>query len=142
VLAAVGVDAAGATKHVLGLCARVRPKRCGVRALLADLVERGIAAGRSLLIVIDGAKALHKAWRRCSVRHALIQRCREHKNAMVTDALPERLRGSIRRRDESGLRDARPQKRAPASARGSRRSSLNISIRAPLPRCARDWRKR
>jgi hypothetical protein len=31
------------------------------RALLADLVERGLATDRSLLIVIDGAKALHKA---------------------------------------------------------------------------------
>jgi hypothetical protein len=31
-----------------------------VRALLADLVERGLDPNRSLLIVIDDAKALHK----------------------------------------------------------------------------------
>ena len=32
-----------------------------MRALLAAVVERGLDTNRSLLIVIDGAKALHKA---------------------------------------------------------------------------------
>ena len=58
-----------------------------VKALLADLVERGLD-NRSLLIVIDGAKALHKAVVEVFGRRALIQRCREHKKRNVTDALP------------------------------------------------------
>jgi hypothetical protein len=42
------------------------------------------------------AKALHKAVVEVFGAHALTQRCREHEKRKVTDALPERLRGSIR----------------------------------------------
>lgn len=95
VLAAVGVDQDG-QKHVLGLREGATENTAAVRALLTDLVERGLATGRSFLIVVDGAKALHKAVVEVFGAHALIQRCREHKKRNVTDALPERLRGSIR----------------------------------------------
>jgi putative transposase len=95
VLAAVGVDAQG-EKHVLGLREGATENTAAVRALLADLIERGLATERSLLIVIDGAKALHKAVVEVFGAHVLIQRCREHKKRNVTDALPERLRGTIR----------------------------------------------
>jgi transposase-like protein len=95
VLAAVGVDEHG-DKRVLGLREGATENTSAVRALLADLAERGLATDRSLLIVIDGAKALHKAVVEVFGAHALIQRCREHKKRNVTDALPERLRGSIR----------------------------------------------
>jgi transposase-like protein len=95
VLAGSGVDARG-NKHILGLREGATENAAAVRALLADLVERGLATDRSLLIVIDGAKALHKAVVEVFGAHALIQRCREHKKRNVTDALPERLRGSIR----------------------------------------------
>jgi putative transposase len=95
VLAAVGVDERG-DKHVLGLREGATENTAAVRALLADLVERGLAANRSLLIVIDGAKALHKAVVEVFGAHALIQRCREHKKRNVTDALPERLRATVR----------------------------------------------
>ena len=60
VLAAVGVNAQG-DKHVLGLREGATENAAAVRALLADLAERGLATDRSLLIVIDGAKALRKA---------------------------------------------------------------------------------
>ena len=95
VLAAVGVDDHG-DKHVLGLREGATENAAAVRALLADLTERGLDTSRSLLIVIDGAKALHKAVVEVFGAHGLIQRCREHKKRNVTDALPERLRGSIR----------------------------------------------
>src|SRR5271167_2729431 len=77
VLAAVGVNAQG-DKHVLGLREGATENAAAVRALLADLAERGLATDRSLLIVIDGAKALHKAVVEVFGAHALIQRCREH----------------------------------------------------------------
>ena len=51
---------------------------------------------RSLLVVIDGAKALHKTVVAMLGSHALIQRCREHKQRNVTEALPERLRATVR----------------------------------------------
>lgn len=95
VLAAVGVDEQG-DKHVLGLREGATENAAAARALLADLAERGLATDRSLLIVIDGAKALHKAVVEVFGAHALIQRCREHKKRNVTDALPERLRAAVR----------------------------------------------
>jgi putative transposase len=95
VLAAVGVDEHGG-KHVLGLREGATENAAAVKALLVDLVERGLDTNRSLLIVIDGAKALHKAVVEVCGRRALIQRCREHKKRNVTDALPERLRHSVR----------------------------------------------
>src|SRR5208282_702982 len=95
VLAAVGVDERGG-KHVLGLREGATENAAAVRALLADLVERGLDTDRSLLIVIDGAKALHKAVVEVLGPRALIQRCREHKKRNVTDALPERLRAAVR----------------------------------------------
>ena len=95
VLAAVGVDEHG-DKHVLGLREGATENTTAVRALLADLVERGLDNSRTLLIVIDGAKALHKAVMEVFGARALIQRCREHKKRNVTDALPERLRAAVR----------------------------------------------
>jgi len=95
VLAAVGVDERG-DKHVLGLREGATENASAVRALLADLVERGLDTNRSLLIVIDGAKALHKAVIEVFGARGLIQRCREHKKRNVTDALPERLRAAVR----------------------------------------------
>ena len=46
--------------------------------------------------MIDGAKALHKAVVEVFGEYALVQRCREHKKRNVTEALPERLRASVR----------------------------------------------
>jgi putative transposase len=95
VLAAVGVDDRG-IKHVLGLREGATENAAAVRALLGELVERGLDPDRSLLVVIDGAKALHKAVVEVFGSHALIQRCREHKKRNVTEALPERLRATVR----------------------------------------------
>jgi len=95
VLAAVGVDDRG-LKHVLGLREGATENAAAVRALLGELVERGLDPERSLLVVIDGAKALHKAVVEVFGSHALIQRCREHKKRNVTEALPERLRATVR----------------------------------------------
>ncbi len=95
VLAAVGVDERG-QKRVLGLREGATENAAAVRALLADLVERGLDPERSLLVVIDGAKALHKAVVEVFGAHAPIQRCREHKKRNVSEALPERLRAAVR----------------------------------------------
>jgi len=95
VLAAVGIDEQG-EKHVLGLREGATENTAACRALLSDLVERGLNPERSLLVVIDGAKALHKAVLEVFGPRALIQRCREHKKRNVSEALPERLRGSLR----------------------------------------------
>jgi len=87
--------------HVASLAGAGRTAGCGAAAASsAGLACRSGGArarsNRSLLIVIDGAKALHKAVVEVFGAHGLIQRCREHKKRNVTDALPERLRATVR----------------------------------------------
>jgi len=77
VLAAVGIDING-KKHVLGLREGATENAAVCKALLADLIERGLPTNRSLLFVIDGAKALRKAVTDTFGSRALIQRCRQH----------------------------------------------------------------
>lgn len=94
VLAAVGVDSSG-HKHVLGLREGATENAAACKALLADLIERGLATERTLLFVIDGAKGLHRAISDIFAERALLQRCRQHKKRNVAAALPERLRSSV-----------------------------------------------
>jgi len=60
VLVAIGIDAGG-KKHTLGLREGATEHAAACKALLADLIERGLPSERSLLFVLDGAKALRKA---------------------------------------------------------------------------------
>jgi len=95
VLAAIGIDSGG-KKHVLGLREGATENVASCKAVLADLIERGLPTDRTLLFVIDGAKALHRAVSDIFGERALIQRCRERKKRNVTDALPERMGASVR----------------------------------------------
>ena len=94
VLAAVGIDGDG-EKHPLGLREGATENAAACKALLADLIERGLPTERTLLCVIDGAKALQRAVTDVFGERALIQRCRQHKKRNVTEALPERMRNSV-----------------------------------------------
>ena len=51
---------------------------------------------RSLLVVLDGSKALSKAVREVFGERALIQRCRVHKERNVTEQIPKELVPSVR----------------------------------------------
>lgn len=95
VLVALGITAQG-DKRVWGLWEGATENAAACKALLADLAERGLKTDRTLLVVIDGSKALARAVRDTLGRRALIQRCREHKKRNVTDALPEKLRLLVR----------------------------------------------
>jgi len=95
VLAAVGVDIDG-VKHPLGLREGATENASACKALLEDLIERGLDPNRAILVVIDGAKALRRAVLDTFGERALIQRCQAHKKRNVTDALPERMRASVR----------------------------------------------
>ena len=96
VLVALGIDAEG-NKHVLGLCEGSTENATMVRALLSDLVERGLDPERTRLWVIDGAKALRRAIRDLFGEAALVQRCQVHKLRNVLEHLPEHMRPSVRR---------------------------------------------
>jgi putative transposase len=77
VLAAVGIDRSGA-KHPLGLREGATENAAACKALLADLIERGLNPDRAMLVVIDGAKALRKAVLEVFGERALLQRCQAH----------------------------------------------------------------
>jgi putative transposase len=76
-VAAIGIDGAG-DKHVLAVVEGATENAAMVKALLADLVERGLRPDIARLFIVDGAKALSRAIRDTFGRLALIQRCQVH----------------------------------------------------------------
>jgi putative transposase len=96
VLVALGIDSEGG-KHVLGLREGSTENTTVVKALLAELVDRGLDPARSRLWVIDGAKALRRAIRDLFGETALVQRCQVHKLRNVIEHLPEHVQPSVRR---------------------------------------------
>ena len=98
---ALGVDVQG-RKQVLGMWHGATENSTVVRSLLTDLRERGLETEAAILVVLDGAKALHKAVKDVFGERALIQRCRVHKLRNILEHLPKekqrqavwRLRGA------------------------------------------------
>ena len=99
VICAVGVDAAG-NKHVLGLREGATENACVAKALLEDLVARGLNSSRPRLFVIDGSKALRSAIDAVFGTGNFVQRCRNHKERNVVGHLPkdqhEQARATLR----------------------------------------------
>jgi len=96
VLLALGIDCDG-KKHALGLREGSTESAGVAKALLADLVGRGLATDRALLFVLDGSKGLRKAVQQAFGALGLVQRCQLHKERNVLDHLPKGGRPSVRR---------------------------------------------
>ena len=113
VLLALGISSAG-EKHVLALREGTTENAAVARALISDLIERGLDASEGLIFGIDGGKGLRKAIREVFGALAVVQRCQVHKERNVLDHLPEAKRASVRRamRDAYGLADAKKAERA------------------------------
>ncbi len=94
-VAAIGVDTKG-SKHVLGLIEGASETKVVVKALLEDLVERGLSPERRRLFVIDGSKALRAAIDAVFGSGNLVQRCRKHKERNVLGYLPEEMKEQVR----------------------------------------------
>jgi len=111
-LVALGIDADG-RKHVLGIREGATENATSCTALLADLQARGLRTDRSILAVLDGAKALAKAVRTIFGGRARIQRCQVHKTRNVIEQLPESMRTSVRRamRQAYGSRNVKRAKK-------------------------------
>jgi transposase-like protein len=126
VLVALGFDAQG-RKHVLGIREGSTEKAAVVRALLAELIDRGLGPDTPRLWVIDGAKALRRAIPETFGESALVQRCQEHKRRNVLDHLPEALHASVGR----ALRDAWQTKDAVLAQRQLERLASSLSKNHP-----------
>ena len=93
-IVALGIAADG-QKYALGLWEGATENATACRSLLATLQGRGLRTDRSLLVILDGARALHKAVRMVFGEAALIQRCQVHKLRNILDHLPERERPAV-----------------------------------------------
>jgi transposase-like protein len=111
VLVALGIDSDG-KKHVLGLHEGATENATACGALLDDLIERGVSTQRSMLFVIDGAKALTNAITARFGKRALLQRCQVHKARNVKEHLPKELHASVgaTMRQAYAMRDSKKAK--------------------------------
>jgi transposase-like protein len=139
-IVALGVSDDG-TKHALGVWEGSTEHSATCKDLLANLQSRGLRTDRSVLVILDGSKALHKAVRSVFSAAALIQRCQATRSATCSTICrtgsghgsrpscfePAPATTSARRNGncKSSLGNSRPITRAPprASAKDSTRRS-------------------
>jgi len=95
-VAAIGIDGVG-EKHVLALVEGATENTAVVKALLADLVERGLAPDLARLFIVDGAKALSRAIRDTFGRFALLQRCQVHKGRNIIERLAPEWHAGVKK---------------------------------------------
>lgn len=95
IVVALGIDKTGA-KHALGLWDGSTENAAVCQSLLADLQGRGLRTDRSLLVILDGSKALHKAVIQTFGSAALMHRCQVHKLRNILEHLPEGQRPWVR----------------------------------------------
>lgn len=95
VVIALGIAAQG-KKRILGLHEGSTENAAVARALLSNLVDRGLDASRPMLFAIDGSKALRKAIRDVWGTGGVVQRCQIHKIRNVMEHLPEAARPRVR----------------------------------------------
>jgi len=96
-LVALGITETG-EKLVLGLREGASENSEVCKDLIQSLVDRGLVFEGSILVVIDGSKALKKAIEAVWGRRALIARCRVHKMRNVLEYLGKPYHDEARRR--------------------------------------------
>jgi putative transposase len=90
-IVALGIAADG-QKHALGLWDGSTENATVCQGLLANLQSRGLRTDRSVLVILDGSKALRKAVRATFGDAALVQRCQVHKMRNILEYLNDRQR--------------------------------------------------
>jgi transposase-like protein len=88
---ALGIDATG-QKHPLGLWDGSTENATVCQGLLSNLQSRGLPTDRSVLVILDGSKALRSAVDHTFGQAACVQRCQVHKTRNILDYLPDRQR--------------------------------------------------
>ena len=89
---------ADGTKRVLGLRQGAPRTLRSAVALLEDLQARGLDTSQPVLLVLDGAKALHAAAERVWGQNGVIQRRQVHKKRNVKAHVPEKHHAELERR--------------------------------------------
>jgi putative transposase len=152
---ALGISGDG-TKIPLGLVEGSTENATVVKALLADLRDRGLDVTRPVLVVIDGAKAL-AAGVRAVFDAAVIQRCQLHKIRNVQAHLPKTTASTVAKKMRAAYRDPdwlhaeatlealatslqRPHPGAAASLRAGLTETLTINRLGVAPTLARTLR--
>ncbi len=100
---ALGISIDG-TKVPLGVMEGSTENATVVKALLADLRDRGLDVCRPVLVVIDGAKALAAAVREVFDR-PVIQRCQLHKIRNLEGHLPKAMAATVAKKMRAAYRD-------------------------------------
>jgi putative transposase len=103
---ALGITLDG-TKIPLALAEGATENASVVTDVLTGLRDRGVDTTRPLLVVIDGAKALHRAVLDV-FDHPVIQRCQLHKLRNVTDRLPDAVASVVAKRMRAAYRNSDP----------------------------------
>jgi putative transposase len=103
---ALGITIDG-TKIPLALAEGATENTSVVTEVLTGLRERGLDTTRTILVVVDGAKALRRAVTDV-FDHPVIQRCQLHKLRNVTDRLPDALASTVARRMRAAYRNPDP----------------------------------
>ncbi len=95
ILIALGIDSDG-KKQILGLREGATENSRVAKALLRDLIDRGLSQEQARLFVIDGSKAIRTAIRKVFGHLGVVQRCQLHKQRNVLGHLPEHLHASVK----------------------------------------------
>src|SRR3989454_6320470 len=90
-IVALGIAADG-QKHALGLWDGSTENATVCQGLLSNLQSRGLRTDRSVLVILDGSKALRRAVNHTFGQAACVQRCQVHKTRNILDYLPDRQR--------------------------------------------------
>ena len=96
IVIALGIDTEG-RKHVLGLREGATETAAVSKALLNDLVTRGLPTERAMLFLVDGSTALRRAISDIYGSLGVVHRCQVHKYRNVLGHLPERMHASVGR---------------------------------------------
>src|SRR6266542_5352933 len=116
-IVALGIAADG-QKHALGLWDGSTENATVCQGLLADLQSRGLRTDRSLLVILDGSKALRKAVRAIFGEAALVQRCQHYADLRLCRS--DRFPPLRRRRSRFGSRHNHSASRKARSASDGR----------------------
>ncbi len=126
VLIALGIDFEG-KKRILGLREGNTENGRVAKALLRDLVERGLDPERARLFVIDGAKALSSAITTVFGVLGAIHRCQIHKERNILGHLPDHMHQNVK----SVLREAWNMSDATVAKRRLERLASSLETQHP-----------